>query len=190
MRILYQADQEESWDSIPALESPSDSIKEVLDQIEKDLPENLWKLTLPFVEESNLLAPAGLKQAFYAMLLPFYPLYRSYFNEFKFNTFLNRDALELFRRLTGRKFRLGYRNRYAEGVNAFEWEGEAYRVYDRNGTLLCDAVFSDGSVKEGYAVLPEEKSDDPDWTLRRKGNFKNGHFLDGAVEYIYKRPIV
>lgn len=189
LRILYQADQEESWETMGTLDSPSDSVKESLDRIKEELPENLWNMAAPFVDEKKLAAPADLKLDFYGMLLPFYPLYHSSFEDFKFNTFLNREALDLFRRLTGRKFRLGYRNRYPEGHNAFEWKGETYRVYDRKGYLLCDAVFCDGHVKDGYAVLPEESSQEGDWSVRRKGTFVDEQFMDGAVEYIFLKPI-
>ena len=183
------ASQEEGWDGIPAIAPPSDTIKGALDRIREELTDDLWLLASPYIEEGNLAAPAELKTAFYAMLLPFYPLYRSNFKEFRYNTFLNREALELFRRLTGRKFRLGYRNRYAKGPNAFEWEGDSYRVYDSKGELLCDGVFEDGKIRDGYAVLPAEAGDDPDWVIRRKGSFKDGLFTDGAVEYIYQKPV-
>ena len=189
MRQLYKADQEEGWDGIPAIAPPSDTIKGALDRIREELTDDLWLLASPYIEEGNLAAPAELKTAFYAMLLPFYPLYRSNFKEFRYNTFLNREALELFRRLTGRKFRLGYRNRYAKGPNAFEWEGDSYRVYDSKGELLCDGVFEDGKIRDGYAVLPAEAGDDPDWVIRRKGSFKDGLFTDGAVEYIYQKSV-
>ena len=190
MRTLYQADQEDGWESLPALDPAADNITQILDKIREEIPESLMGLLLPFMDENNQAEPASLKPAFYAMLLPFYPMYKSYFEDFKFNTFLNREALDLFRRLTGRKFRLGYRNRYPEGHNAFEWKGETYKVYDRNGGLLCDAVFSDGSVKDGYAVLAEEESTDPAWAVRRKGVFVVGQFTDGAVEYIFKKSIL
>jgi hypothetical protein len=44
-------------------------------------------------------------------------------------------------------------------------------------------------VKDGYAVLPADENFDSDWTLLRKGTFKNGQFVDGALEYAYMKPV-
>ena len=55
--------------------------------------------------------------------------------------------------------------------------------------MLCDAVFENGAVKDGYAVLPADENIDSDWTLLRKGTFKDGQFIDGALEYVYMKPV-
>lgn len=189
MRILYQADQEDSWEGLTGLEGPSENACNALADIKEELPESLWELMSPFLNEHNIASPSELRPAFISMLLPFYPAYSKEFGEFRYNTFLNRDALELFRRLTGRKFRLGYRNRYANGRCAFEWKGEQFRVYNKKGTLLCDAVFENGIIRDGYAVILEESTEGSEWTVLRKGSFKDGQFLDGALEYVYGKSI-
>ena len=189
MRQLFRADQEDSWGELEPLTAPKENAAAALDRIKAEIPEGLWNLLSPFTMEENMKDPSALRQAFLSMLLPFYPAYRQYFAEFNYNTFLNRDALELFRRLTGRKFRLGYKNRYEDGSPAFEWKGNSYKVYDSKGVLLCDAIFENGVVKDGYAVLPADECCDSDWTLLRKGTFKDGQFIDGALEYAYMKPV-
>ena len=189
MKVLYQADRDDSWETVEVPDRMTKGAAESLERIKEELPANLRRLMEPFTEEANINAPAGLKQAFVSMLLPFYPAYKDQFGEFRYNTFLNRDALELFRRLTGRKFRPGFKNRYATGQPAFEWKGEQYRIYDKEGTLLCDAVFKDGVIYEGYAVVAGEGQEDGEWTVLRKGHYKEGIFTEDTVEYLYRKPI-
>ena len=100
---------------------------------------------------------------------------------------LNQTMLNLFHRLTGKKFRLGYKNRYNSGVTAYRWEGSRYQVYAEDGTRLCDAVFRDGKVWEGYACLPVEEQKDDDWELMQAGTFRDGVFVDGTLQYIYRK---
>lgn len=185
MKTLYDADRQNDWDKLDPLDRPSDKAVAALDRLKEELPDKLYVLMSPFTDADNQEAPQGLKEAFLSMLLPFYPAYKDHFGEFRYNTFLNRDALELYRRLTGRKYRLGYHNRYASGQAAFEWKGERYKIYDDKGMLLCDAVFDNGTIKEGYAVVPGTAGDDPDWSVVRKGTFKDGTFTEDTVEYIY-----
>ncbi len=189
MNTLYKADQSSSWDSLEPLEDPSGKALEAMDKIQEELPDSLWKLLAPFLEENSRKNPSGLKPAFLSMLLPFYPVFSDQFGQFRYNTFLNKNALELYRRLTGRKYRLGYRNRYSDGQTAFEWKGNRYKVYNDKGVLLCDAVFQDGKIRDGYALTEEQDSQDPDWMIVRKGYYTEGHFEEKACEYRYRKPI-
>ena len=189
MNALYKADQSNSWDSLKPLGEPSGKALEVLDKVQEELPDTLWKLLVPFLEEDSRREPAGLKPAFLSMLLPFYPVFSDQFGQFRYNTFLNKSALDLYRRLTGRKYRLGYRNRYPDGQTAFEWKGDRYKVYDDKGELLCDAVFQDGKIRDGYALTEEKDDQDPDWMIVRKGCYTEGQFTEKACEYRYRKPI-
>lgn len=189
MNTLYKADQSNSWDSLKPLGEPSGKALEALDNIKEELPDSLWKLLLPFLEESSRREPSGLKPAFLSMLLPFYPVFSDQFGQFRYNTFLNKNALELYRRLTGRKYRLGYRNRYPDGQIAFEWKGNRYKVYNDKGVLLCDAVFRDGKIWDGYALTEEKDDQDPDWMIVQKGYYTEGHFEEKVCEYRYRKPI-
>ncbi len=189
MKKLYQADQEDSWEKLSPFEGPSDKAAAVTGKVMEELPDREKELLMPFLDKELMQSPAGLKEAFYAMLLPFYGTYRHLFSEFRYNTFMNKDGLDLFRRLTGRKYRLGYRNRYASGQAAFEWKDDRYRVYDQKGTMLCDAVFKDGAIHEGYAVMAEEKADIGEWSVIRKGYYKEGSFTEDTIEYVYRRPV-
>ncbi|MBQ9156447.1 MAG: hypothetical protein IJ137_06685 [Eubacterium sp.] len=189
MKVLYEADRAEGIESLAALDGPSDKLAGYLPRIMEDLPDNLKDLLNPFITEEFLARPAGLKEAFHAMMLPFYPAYKKEFDEFRYNTCLNRDALDLFRRLTGRKYRLGYRNNYSSGTAAFEWKKDRYKVYNKDGVLLCDGVFKDGAVWDGYAILAGEDVDDPNWKLVKKGFYKEGEFRETAAEYVYRKAV-
>ncbi len=52
----------------------------------------------------------------------------------------------------GKKFRPGYRNRYTTGVRAFEWDKNRYKVYGKDGKLLCDAIFGTDGIIEDFSV--------------------------------------
>ena len=68
------------------------------------------------------------------MVLPFYPVYYDKLDGIRYTSLLNQTMLNLFHRLTGKKFRLGYKNRYNSGVTAYRWEGSRYQVYAEDGT--------------------------------------------------------
>ena len=122
------------------------------------------------------------------MVLPFYPVYYDRLDGIRYTSLLNQTMLNLFHRLTGKKFRMGYKNRYSSGVTAYRWKGDRYQVYAEDGKMLCDAVFKDGKVWEGFACLPEEgQKAGEDWQLMREGHFREGVFTDGTLHYIYKK---
>lgn len=121
------------------------------------------------------------------MVLPFYPVYYTYLDGIRYSSFLNQTVLNMFHRLTGKKFRMGYRNRYSTGVTAYRWEGEKYQVYDAGGRMLCDAIFREGMLWEGYGILPDDSYGEEDWDLIREGMFHEGVFTDGKMHYVYKK---
>lgn len=131
--------------------------------------------------------PEGLRKVFQRMVLPFYPVYYDKLDGIRYTSLLNQTMLNMFHRLTGKKFRLGYKNRYRSGVTAYRWEGNRYQVYMEDGTKLCDAVFQDGKVWDGYACIPVEEQKDGDWEMIQAGTFRDGVFVDGALQYIYRK---
>ena len=132
--------------------------------------------------------PEKLKSVFVRMTLPFYPVYYDKLDGVRYTSLLNQTMLNLFHRLTGKKFRLGYKNRYPSGVTAYRWNGNRYQVYAQDGSMLCDAVFQDGKVWEGFARLPENgQPGDKDWEMVKAGTFQEGRFVDGTLQYIYRK---
>ena len=93
-----------------------------------------------------------LKQVFLQFMMPFYPYYYKQLSEggLRHTALLQPNTLRLFQQLTGKKFRPGYRNRYTTGVRAFEWDKNRYKVYGKDGKLLCDAIFGTDGIIEGY----------------------------------------
>lgn len=131
----------------------------------------------------------ALKAIFEKMMLPFFPVYyKEFSNGPRYISFLNQNVLKLFTQLSGKKFRLGYKNRYQNGQIAFEWVDDIYRVFDMNGKQLCDASFAGGKVKTGYAILPMEGEDDA-WEICQKGIWENGSLVKEDAFYHYKVKI-
>lgn len=204
VKKMYQFYRKDQWDKLLVLGIPSGSVRELYAEIKKTLPEHLNQLLdryfacldldgKPAVEGEEGVEPGTvkdqkeLKLVFQKMMLPFYPVYYKEVEELRHTALLSRMMLELFHLLTGKKFRLGYKNRYGNGVTAFRWNKEVFQVFDKEGNLLCDASFQDGKVWDGYAVLPADDYDDEDWELYRKGMWKEGAFVDGTLQYIYKK---
>ena len=102
---------------------------------------------------------------------------------------LQPNTLRLFQQLTGKKFRPGYRNRYTTGVRAFEWDKNRYKVYGKDGKLLCDAIFGTDGIIEGYGQKKYTDETHPDWNIVEEGNWENGTFEGGILRYEYKRPV-
>lgn len=136
----------------------------------------------------NVTDPEGLKKFFERMMLPFFPVY---YNEFsngpRYISFLNQKILKLYTQLSGKRFRLGYKNRYPNGQVAFEWTDDIYRVYRFDGKKLCDASFAEGKVKNGYALI--KQSEDQDWTVYLSGDWKDGVLTREDTQYRYKKNI-
>ena len=207
IKKMYQSYRKDQWENLTVLGVPSASVREQYAKILETLPNQLKKLVEDYFscldidgkpsgegeEEAEMILPgtvidpAGLKNVFLQMMLPFYPVYHKEVAELRHTSLLNQNTLELFHRLTGKKYRMGYKNRYGTGVTAFRWKKDAYQVYDRDGQLLCDAVFQNGKVWDGYAILKVEDYGDGEWDLYRKGTWKQGEFTDGTLQYIYKK---
>ena len=132
----------------------------------------------------------GLKKTFYDSLLPFYPYFYKEMADgrVRYSSLVNQKMLGIYRKLTGKRFRLGYQNKHNTGVAAFTREKERYQVYDKEGNLLCDASFVNGKFDKGYAVKPPEK-EDPDWTVIRSGEYVDGVFNDTSIKYIYEKEV-
>ena len=132
-----------------------------------------------------------LKKAFLQFMMPFYPYYYKQLSEggLRHTALLQPNTLRLFQQLTGKKFRPGYRNRYTTGVRAFEWDKNRYKVYGKDGKLLCDAIFGTDGIIEGYGQKKYTDETHPDWNIVEEGNWENGTFEGGVLRYEYKRPV-
>ena len=132
-----------------------------------------------------------LKQVFLQFMMPFYPYYYKELSEggLRYTALLHPNTLRLFQQLTGKKFRPGYRNRYSTGVRAFEWDKDRYKVYGKDGRLLCDAVFDLDGIKEGYGQKKYLDKQHPDWNIVEEGTWKEGVFQSGILRYEYKKSV-
>lgn len=132
-----------------------------------------------------------LKQVFLQFMMPFYPYYYKELSEggLRYTALLHPNTLRLFQQLTGKKFRPGYRNRYSTGVRAFEWDKDRYKVYGKDGRLLCDAVFDSDGIKEGYGQKKYLDKQHPDWNIVEEGTWKEGVFQSGILRYEYKKSV-
>ena len=124
-------------------------------------------------------------------MMPFYPYYYKQLSEggLRHTALLHPNTLRLFQQLTGKKFRPGYRNRYSTGVRAFEWEKDRYKVYRKDGKLLCDAVFGTDGITEGYGQKKYPDKTHPDWDIVEEGNWEEGTFQSGILRYEYKKIV-
>ena len=132
-----------------------------------------------------------LKQVFLQFMMPFYPYYYKELSEggLRYTALLHPNTLRLFQQLTGKKFRPGYRNRYSTGVRAFEWDKDRYKVYGKDGRLLCDAVFGSDGIKEGYGQKKYLDKQHPEWNIVEEGTWKEGVFQSGILRYEYKKSV-
>lgn len=135
--------------------------------------------------EGKVTDSRRLKDFFLQTMMPFFPVYyREFSGGPRYISFLNQRILKLFTQLSGKKFRLGYKNRYPNGQIAFEWSDDLYRVYRSDGTRLCEATFADGGVKDGYAMIREYEDDQ--WEVYRSGCWKDGVLVKEDTRYRYK----
>ena len=132
-----------------------------------------------------------LKQVFLQFMMPFYPYYYKELSEggLRYTALLHPNTLRLFQKLTGKKLRPGYRNRYTTGVRAFEWDKDRYKVYGKDGRLLCDAVFGSDGIKEGYGQKKYLDKQHPEWNIVEEGIWKEGVFQSGILRYEYKKSV-
>ena len=136
----------------------------------------------------NVTDTDGLKKFFERMMLPFFPVYfKEFTNGPRYISFLNQKILKVYTQLSGKRFRLGYKNRYPNGQVAFEWTDDIYRVFRFDGKKLCEASFADGKVKSGYALI--KQSEDPDWTVYLSGEWRDGVLIREDTQYRYKKNI-
>lgn len=199
IKKMFLVYRKKSWDTCTRLQTPPDTVMEHYDTIRQSLTPQSAKILDDFfrcitLEEEEaerrgeVRDPDKLKEVFLQMVLPFYPVYVEQLDGLRYTALLNQTVLNLFHRLTGKKFRVGYKNRYPSGVIAYRWSGERYQVYDQEGTMLCDAVFRDGRVWDGFARVPaEEQETEDDWTVVQAGTFQAGVFVDGRLQYIYRK---
>lgn len=146
-------------------------------------------------EEGKLIScvkdSSKLKEVFLQFMMPFYPYYYKELSEggLRHTALLHPNTLRLFQQLTGKKFRPGYRNRYTTGVCAFEWDRDRYKVYGKDGRLLCDAIFGADGIIEGYGQKKYPDKEHPDWNIVEQGNWKDGVFQGGILRYEYKKTV-
>lgn len=132
-----------------------------------------------------------LRRVFLQFMIPFYPYYYKQLSEggLRHTALLHPDTLRLFRQLSGKKFRQGYRNRYTTGVRAFEWDKNRYKVYQKDGKLLCDAIFDADGIVDGYGQKRNSDKEHPDWNIVEEGYWKEGVFQNGILRYEYKKSV-
>ena len=199
MKTMHIRYSEGRFDELTHLGKISQNALDEYENILKKLPDDLegWLSALRSMivlrkEDgavyTDIADREGIKKEFLNAMLPFYATYARQLGEGKvrFSSLIGPDMLRLFHELTGKKYTVGFHRRYESGINAFEWENDRYQVYDSKGTLLCDAVFKNGTVDHGYARIPEQDPAYEDWDIVKAGEWKEGSFLRGAVEYVYK----
>lgn len=212
VKKMFQYYRRDNWDKLTRVGMPPEEVREHYRTIKETLPAKAVELLDAYAscidwkgdEEhapGRIMDQKKLEKVFLAMVLPFYPVYYKELDGIRYTSLLNQTMHNLFHRLTGRKFRMGYKNRYENGVSAYRWEGDRFQVYQEDGTMLCDAVFREGKVWEGYAVLPlesgvfsvkdggAEEEQAKEWEVVQKGYFHEGVFQDGALHYIYHKKI-
>lgn len=183
----------DKWNTFVAVE-PFEESDFSIDKIKENLGKQECKLlddilANVFLTSGNVENAEGLKEVFFDMILPFYPQYYYVFeNDIRYTAFLNKKTLNLFHQLSGKKFRVGYRNRFSTGVTGFEWTGDQYRVYQKDGTLVCDATFKDHKLYDGYGSVRVDEQADEDWKIEKTGLWKEGSFVSGKMHYIYQKP--
>ncbi len=190
MFYQYRTDQWESFDEFQVSEQITlkdiSEAQEFLGKKESDLLDQLIQGIS--VEENRVTDPDKLKDTFEKMVLPFYPAYFDVFgDEIRYSAFLNRLTLNLFQQLSGKKFRVGYRNKYTNGTTAFTWNKNYYQVYDEAGVKLCDASFKDGRVYNGFCVESVDSENESEWMIQRAGRWQDGVFQDGELRYHYQK---
>lgn len=140
--------------------------------------------------EGKVVNAQELKKVFEDVMLPFFPLYYKEFSSGpRYISFLNQQILKVFTQLSGKKFRLGYKNRYQNGQIAFEWTDQIYRVFDMNGKKLCEASFENKKVKDGFAIIKDDSQASDLWKIYKKGTWKNGNLIDEDIHYVYTRSV-
>ena len=191
LKGMYGCCGRDDWGNYMAPAGCSELITSHYDEILNELPaaqrqlvEGLFGCISP---EGEISDREALKKHYLSMMLPFYPQYYKEMKGIRYTALLSQDTLELFRRLTGKRYRMGYRNRFENGVTAFEWKGNRFKVSNKKGQILCDAEFKDGQFWNGYAFV-NVQGDDEDWIIVQKKYYKDGKCIQGDVQYTYQKP--
>lgn len=202
LQILFVAYNKGEWDSLEKLGDMSSALYKEKESIIEGLPSFTGAMVkeyfscIDFKEEEGKVVgyvkdKEQLKKVFLHFMMPFYPYYYKQLSEggLRHTALLQPNTLRLFQQLTGKKFRPGYRNRYTTGVRAFEWDKNRYKVYGKDGKLLCDAVFGTDGIVKGYGQKKYTDETHPDWNIVEEGNWENGIFKDGILRYEYKKTV-
>ena len=203
LQILFCAYNKEEWDKLCILGAISETLYKEKAGIIEGLPSFTGKMLQDYFscidfqanEEGKLIGyvkdKAKLKEVFLHFMMPFYPQYYRQLSEggLRHTALLHPNTLRLFQQLTGKKFRPGYRNRYTTGVRAFEWDKDRYKVYQKDGKLLCDAIFGADGIVEGYGQKEHSDEKHPDWNIVEEGTWKDGVFQGGILRYEYKKSV-
>lgn len=202
LQTLYIAYNKGEWDNLQKLGEISPVLYKEKEAIIEGLPSFTGEMVkeyfscIDFKEEGDKLVAhvkdkEQLKKAFLQFMMPFYPYYYKQLSEggLRHTALLQPNTLRLFQQLTGKKFRPGYRNRYVTGIRAFEWNKNRYRVYGKDGKLLCDAVFGTDGITDGYGQKKYVDKTHPDWNIVEEGKWKDGVFEGGILRYEYKKSV-
>ena len=202
LQTLYTAYNKGEWDNLQKLGEISPVLYEEKEAIIEGLPSFTGAMVkeyfscIDFREEGDKIVAyikdkEQLKKAFLQFMMPFYPYYYKQLSEggLRHTALLQPNTLRLFQQLIGKKFRPGYRNRYSTGVRAFEWDKNRYKVYGKDGKLLCDAIFGADGITDGYGQKKYVDETHPDWNIVEEGNWKDGTFEGGILRYEYKKSV-
>lgn len=202
LQSLFYTYNKDAWDNLSILGEISSALYKEKESIIEGLPSLTGAMVkeyfscIDFREEEEKIVgyvkdKEQLKKTFLQFMMPFYPHYYKQLSEggLRYTSLLHPNTLRLFQQLTGKKFRRGYRNRYATGVRAFEWDKNRYKVYGKDGKLLCDAIFDADGIIDGYGQKKYTDKTHSDWNIVEEGNWKDGTFEGEILRYEYKKPV-
>ena len=202
LQSLFYTYNKDGWDNLSTLGEISSVLYKEKESIIEGLPSLTGTMVkeyfscIDFREEEEKIVgyvkdKEQLKRTFLQFMMPFYPYYYKQLSEggLRHTALLHPNTLRLFQQLTGKKFRPGYRNRYATGVRAFEWDKNRYKVYGKDGKLLCDAIFCADGIIDGYGQKKYTDETHPDWNIVEEGDWKDGTFQGGTLRYEYKKVV-
>lgn len=198
MKTMFHHYCKEDWEDLETLGTPELQDRDAAGRCLEKLSSGNRKIMNRFFScvdlndryegTGHVTDPDGLKKFFERMMLPFFPVYyKEFSNGPRYISFLNQKILKIYTQLSGKRFRLGYKNRYPNGQVAFEWTDDIYRVFRCDGKKLCEASFADGKVKDGYALI--KQSEDQDWAVYLSGEWRDGQLIREDTRYRYKNNI-
>ena len=202
LRAMYECYQGGHFEQFPGITFPEKSLQEAMDVVKDQIHEESKQLMAGFEDLYDIVEEDGIKVGklkdydkakrwFENQMMPFYPAYYQIFgNEFKYQTFLAQPMLRLFHQLIGRRFRIGFHNRYKTGVDAFRYHEGRYQIFNADGEMLCDGAFQDGKMTDGFCQMIDEQASTDDWRVIRRGRIQDGAFLPDDVRFEYTKPVV